>query len=284
MSLPTPKYLMASLGDSMTAASLADTQLTSPHLPVTPQDVQEKVLYENKATFSWASGEKTSSHFMRLKDYMIQHHQPGTLEMFNIAVPGNTTINLEQQAKSVAEQFKTGKYASLKYVTILMGNNDACSSASPVGTPDAAFYDNFMKGLTRLSEIQQTERIRVLVSGIPRIVDLGRPAIQNTEVFPGMSCHKLRDQILKFCNPLTAWVTEAEYRARLAVVTSRNELIERIVHDASLRYPNLDFHFTDAPFNLSLEPSVLAIDCFHPNESGQAMLASVLWNDQPWFK
>ncbi len=279
-----PKFLMASLGDSMTAASLADTSLAAVDPSLRVQDLGTRALIENKKTFSWASGEKIMSHYVRLKEYMTLNHVPGTLDMFNAAVPGNKAANLPEQAKSIVDEFKRGQYTSVKYITLLMGNNDACSDVSPIGTPEAAFSEDFMKGLSKLSEIQQSERIPVLVAGLPRIADLGFPAIQNTQVLHGLTCEVVRNRLLKFCNPLTLWKTPAEYQSRNAVVVQKNQLIQRIVEEARVRFPNLDLHFTSAMFGVDLQPSILAVDCFHPSAAGQAMLSSTLWNEQRWFK
>lgn len=278
---PPTRYLMANLGDSITAASLADTRLVSRASNLTPREIEEKALYQNKDTYSWASGKRINSHFMRMKEYMTRNGL-GTIDVLNAAIPGKETDNLEAQATKVVEKVRTDR-SVLKYVTLLIGANDVCSSESPVGTPNDKFYAGMMKGLAKLAEIQQADPIRILMPGMPRIPDLGFPRILEQRTTLGMTCKKARDQILKFCNPMTVWSTESEYRQRRAVVEGKNDLLRQVARDANERYPNLDIHYTDAVWNWELTPSVLAIDCFHPSQDGQSLLSSVLWGEQPWF-
>jgi len=171
-------YLMAVLGDSISAGSLADVPIP---LQGTPEEkvrkwadegVSAQLVITNKSTYSWASGLKIRSQYRLLRTW-LQKNDPGRrLDVLNVAWPGDRAVDLPAQVERVVEAMASGRYESLYYVTLLIGANDACASAQ--GTPLVKMREQLMQALTRLSSIRQSEPIRVFVVGIPRIPDLGK--------------------------------------------------------------------------------------------------------------
>jgi len=280
-SLPS---LYASLGDSMTAATLAGTSLDNyDNMLMTIEDYFGNTLLENKSTYSWASGTKIGSHIQLLNNFLIRNGLPPAVAI-NVAVPGNTAADLSAQVDNVVKELNTGKYSGLLYVTILIGANDACSVVTPNGTPDDQMHDQFMTALAKLNSIGQASKIRVLVSSIPRVPDLDKPGIADIKTLLGFSCHNFRSNFLHECPNLLNWTTSEEYTQKTQVIEDKNALLQSAVVEAQSLYPGLDVHYGSSIYSFQLTSDLLAIDCFHPNSFGQELVAENLWNDQPWFK
>lgn len=288
-----PVYLQAALGDSITAAFLANTSLSDKSQYNPPPGVSEeglkiwiymRSLLENKNELSWASGNEVPSHYGLLTRYIKKNKIQGTLVMYNAAVSGAKLSDMVTQANTVVKAMKTGKYAGLEYVTIMAGANDACNERYRKGTPEAIVRRSVLDILSRFATIKQAGPIRILVLGAPRIPDLGAPAIANSTTVGGMTCGTLQRRILRACPILTEWKTEAEYRENMVSVARKNLAIRSAVQEAALRYPQLDVMYSDRMFEKPLKRSDLAIDCFHPNRYAHGIIASISWPDQPWFK
>lgn len=287
----TGTYLMGAIGDSISAASLADTSAVSqsatkgrsPAVALTPGELSARSLYENKGTFSWASGQDILSHFELLSSYLQGQADPSRLEVLNEAVPGDTTDDIGKQVGNLVWAMNGGQYSALKYVTLMIGANDACSTETPEGTPDARMRQNLMNFFAELAWIHQAEPIHVLVSSLPNIPQLGRPEIRDHSTLMGMSCEEVRSKILGFCTSLTTWNGEAEYESKLAIVEDKNHVLNQAVQDASAQYPSLRIVYSSSLFKQKISIDMLAADCFHPNQAGQQMLSELLWRDQPWF-
>ncbi|MBI2361862.1 MAG: hypothetical protein HYV15_00545 [Elusimicrobia bacterium] len=151
---PKP-YLMASMGDSITAALFGGTALTSSTQAfVTMDDVESAFLgsrlFEKKYTLSWSSGKDIPSHFVQLRDYLKAKEGAG-LEVLNTATTGNKAEDLIAQARTVAAAMAGGDYRALKYATILVGANDVCFGGGPTGTPEGVMRDALKAALGLLA-------------------------------------------------------------------------------------------------------------------------------------
>lgn len=273
------KYLVASLGDSITSASLANTSL---------EKIKEfegrEWLWENKKTYSWASGLKLPSHFYFLQSFISRRRNPGRLYMLNVSNPGSTTYDIPGQVDQVVRAMATGEYAQLKYVTLLIGANDVCSPESASGTPLEKMRVNLETAFAKLASIPTRERIPVMVSSIPKVPDLGKPEIRNHRVVLGVTCGGIHDKVLSYCRKQVLWKSLDEYRQNLKIIDSRNDLLRALAFNAARQYPSLSIHYSNTVFEYELTPDLLAIDCFHPNRKGQEKLSRLLWADQPWFR
>jgi hypothetical protein len=288
-----PVYLMAALGDSITAAFLANTSLSekSRHEPPPGTDdegfalwVYMRNLLENKKELSWVSGMEIPSHYGHLNRYIKKNKIQGTVMMYNGAVSGATLTDMVRQADKVVKHMQSGKFASLAYVTIMAGANDACNKRYKNGTPEQLMRRSLMAIFARLAKIRQQQPVRILVSGAPRIPDLGMPHIKNASTVGGMSCGYLQEKVLKACLPLTTWSTPAEYKERMARVARKNLAIRSAVQEANIRFPSLEIQYSDRMFEKPLKAEDLAIDCFHPNRYAHGVISTILWPEQPWYR
>ncbi len=282
--------VMVSFGDSITAAAFANTSagLPTSFLPTIlnlgnlSRLFQQNLIataIENKQFWSWASGVAISSHYNRLKSYYRQS-QNRELQMINMAVSGSVASDVVLQVKKFSDAIARTPSTEIAYVTMMIGANDACNQldTNVVAAKLAESFD-------LLAKIPQIGKMKILVSSIPQIYDLGQPAIRNRRTGTLLlTCEKVRSDILKFCNPLTHWKDEPEFLSRVRAVNGMNEILQNTVADANLKYSNLDVRYSDALVKQPLTFGILASDCFHPNIRGQQQVSEMLWKDQPWFK
>ncbi|MBI4925613.1 MAG: SGNH/GDSL hydrolase family protein [Bdellovibrio sp.] len=282
------KVLMGVLGDSISAATFANTSVStakalslfvSPYEPMFDPSI---FLYENKETYSWATGNKIQSHYLYLKDYLEKHEQ-AELAFINVAIPGAEIYQLKRQTEILLSRLKYENYDYLKYVTLMIGANTACSVEKVRELPLEDIVRDLKENFKLLAQVNQYERIKILVSSIPKIPELGRKSIMDTKTWSGFTCHLFRDQILHSCNELVLWKNKKEYLEKLKVVRTLNELIQNVIKDAQQSFPSLDIYYSPQFFNTTVLPEDLAADCFHPNASAQEKISELLWQEQPWF-
>jgi len=294
-----PPILMAALGDSLTAATLANAPLkiiTSPMLsplgwPFLNDVIRawfdrvssEESIIANKQKLSWVSGEDIPSHFHLLQKHLQQIGEIYPLEVRNFAVPRDTSKNLDSQVQKLLQTMKSGKYSQLLYITLMIGSNDACSKETLSGTPDATMRENLRKALEKISTIRQQEPIHILIVGIPKITDLGDKNIRTIRHPFGGNCEYIRNEVLHFCDSLLTWKTPEELQEKIAVIDKKNQILEETAIEASQKFPNLQIKFTKGLERLLITPDVLALDCFHVDKFGQTQISQELWGEQPWF-
>ena len=281
-------HAMVSLGDSLTAATLADTSLVprAGDPPMTWKDIHDRALYDNKLTLSWASGSQINSHRELLRAYLNKNSsKPIDLQMLNLSVPGARAKDIEPQVDQLILELKKGKISQIEYITLFIGNNDVCSTDTPSGTPDQKLRDQLKKAFKKLAQIHQNTPLRILMVGMPRIADLGFPEIRKAEVIRGMNCELVRDVLLKYCPQITRWKDSNDYQRAAQVVADKVQTLQEIAQDLQNQYPgSMEIVFTDALQNFPISRDLLAIDCFHPNDVGQQKVSDLLWQAQPWFK
>jgi len=274
------KYLMAAMGDSITAGFFADTHIKTIAVP----DLSILPPFTNKKSDSWASGRSIYSHYLLLETSLHQAGDLTPIDVDNEAVPGNQAADMVAQAKKIRKKMKKGHYQALKYVVLFIGANDACSDDTPLGTPEGTIRKGLEETFDVLSQIPQAEPIRVLMAGIPKSPDLARPEVTQSKTIFGLSCSFFRNDFLQSCTPLLDWKSNEEYEKRVAVVEHVNQVLEDAAHEANARHPNLQVVFTNQLFHTAIGPELLAFDCFHPSREGQQTISSTLWAQQPWFQ
>ncbi len=290
------KALMITVGDSISAGFLANTsavilasenKITSPPHP--PHNIPEwKVrlaqLLNNKSTLSFGTGSNIQSHYVRLKDYLKIAEPELELESRNFAMAGAVAADLPGQAKDIINIWKTGEFQKVLYLTFLIGSNDACIDWNPGGTPEVEMAASIREFFKIISVIKQDQPIRVLVSSLPKIPDLGKREILDYPLSKDTTCEYRIKEKDKYCLPLVTWNTPEQYAASVQVIENKNKFLESITLELSKTYPQFDFIFSHSLFKREIKIEGLAKDCFHPNAKGQDELSALLWNDLPWFK
>lgn len=285
---------MAILGDSIAAGSLSDFPIPSRATPEESvsawrdQGLHTKFIYTNRRRLSWGSGTEITSHYFFLREWLRSRGDAHTLQAINVAQPGDRIENLGDQVDRLLERLRVGHYRGLKYVAMTIGSNDACATG---GGDEAAPEElRFQLGmaLQQLSRGVQSifpggESVPVLLIGVPRIPNLGTPAIIESRTVFGLSCSTVRDKILKYCNSLTVWQTISEYWDRLRRVDRINQVLRDLVQEGPSDLAGLKIAYSNKLFEMNLSSQSLAVDCFHPGRRGQQEISVETWNDQPWF-
>jgi lysophospholipase L1-like esterase len=280
--------LMIGLGDSISAAALADTStqkqwnipwgLPFPSLDNPLEGIGFKSDFENKRTLSWVSGVTIDSHYKRLLRIYKSHSEK--LWSLNFAETGSVSQRLFGQVGEIETALKLGLFKSIPYITLLIGANDLCKSV-PIDT----FHRNIHGIFEKIASIKSPDGkpIRILVSSVPKIPDLGDEKVLEYRTAGGYRCRVIRSTRVSYCRAMTQWKTEEEHQQLNAQVDQVNDILRSETLEAARRFPQLETFFSSALSERKVVPEDLAMDCFHPNQSGQEKIAEVLWGEQPWF-
>jgi hypothetical protein len=212
---------------------------------------------------SWSTGytsyDGISSHYERIKrvNPAIAGHA------YNDAVSGAKMAAAPTQAAQAVNQHA-------RYVTILLGANDLCTSSPDTMTPTTTFQAEFQQAMVTL--MQQNPRPYVFVSSIPNIYQLWRVLHTNWLARWVWSNFHI-------CQSMLGAARTEEQRQQ---VVAREQAFNQILAAgcsayARCRWDNLavyDFQFSAT--------QVSTLDYFHPSLSGQASLASVTWAASWW--
>jgi lysophospholipase L1-like esterase len=241
--LPTS---MAAIGDSMTQAADACCW------------------YGDHPHNSWSTGDAgwdgVLSHYERILAVKpaINGHA------YNDSVSGARMSDAPTQAaRAVGQQ--------VKYVTILMGANDLCTSSTATMTPVDTFRAQFRQTLATL-KAGLPGQAHIFVASIPNVYHLWE--IYHTDwlaQFVWSTAH-ICQSLLSSSN------TDADRQA----VRDREAAFNAVLAQECAQYANCRFD-GNAVFNYAFTKSqVSKLDYFHPSLSGQAGLASVTWAKSWW--
>ncbi|SCG73751.1 GDSL-type esterase/lipase family protein [Micromonospora coxensis] len=237
-----PPSSMASLGDSITRGFNACGW------------------YVDCTSRSFSTGDHSSvnSHYLRIR-------------AVNPTIGGRNHNDARSGAKSADMYGQAGTAVSqgVGYVTMLIGANDACTSSESTMTPVGTFRANIDAALNRLKA--GLPNARVLVVSVPDIHRLWY-------VGKGSGSARSAWSLFGICQSMLANPTSTQQ----ADVDRRNRVRQRVIDfntqlaQACAAYgPNCDFD-DNAVFNYPFALSQVSTwDYFHPNTSGQAVLASV---------
>ncbi|MEU4717893.1 SGNH/GDSL hydrolase family protein [Micromonospora purpureochromogenes] len=209
-------------------------------------------------SFSTGDNSTVNSHYLRIR-------------AVNPNIQGRNLNDARSGAKSADMYGQAGTAVSqgVGYVTMLIGANDACTSSESTMTPVATYRANIDSALARLKA--GLPNARVLVISIPDIQRLW-------SVGKGSGSARTAWSAFGICQSMLANPTSTAQ----ADVDRRNRVRQRVVDfntqlaQACAAYgPNCDFD-DNAVFNYPFALSQVSTwDYFHPNTSGQAVLASV---------
>jgi lysophospholipase L1-like esterase len=237
-----PPNSMASLGDSITRGYNACGWYTD-------------CTYRS---FSTGGSSLVTSHYLRIlsKNPTISGHN------YNDASSG-------AKAAAMAGQAATAVSQQVQYVTMLIGANDACTSSESTMTPVSTYRGSIDNALTTLKSGLPNARVAVI--SIPDIYRLWSVGRTNAGALSAWSAYGICQSML-----YRAWSTSSADEARRQRVRQRVIDFNTQLAQACAAYgPNCDFD-DNAVFNYRFTLSQLSTwDYFHPNTSGQAVLAQV---------
>jgi hypothetical protein len=236
---------MAAIGDSITRA--ADVCCS----------------YGDHPGQSWSTGSTSydgiASHYERIK----QLNSAITGHAYNDAVSGAKMDDAPGQATQAAAQH-------VRYVTVLMGANDLCTSSPATMTSTGSFETDFESTMAIL--MAQNPRPYVFVSSIPNLYQLWQVLHTN-------SLARWAWANFHICQSMLAATNTETQRQQ---VVAREEAFNQILAEECAKYPRCRWD-NKAVYNYRFSASqVSTLDFFHPSLSGQAALARVTWAASWW--
>ncbi|MCW3817166.1 GDSL-type esterase/lipase family protein [Micromonospora sp. DR5-3] len=237
-----PPNSMASLGDSITRGFNACGW------------------YVDCTARSFSTGDYSSvnSHYLRIR-------------AVNLNIQGRNYNDARSGAKSADMYGQAGTAVSqgVDYVTLLIGANDACTSSESTMTPVATYRANIDSALNRIKAGLPNARVAVI--SIPDIYRLWYVGKDSGSARSAWSMFGICQSML--ANPTSTSQADVDRRARV-----RQRVIDyntQLAQACAAYGANCDFD-DNAVFNYPFALSQVSTwDYFHPNTSGQAVLASV---------
>lgn len=216
--------------------------------------------YSDCTDRSWSTGGYASvnSHYLRIrsKNAAINGFN------FNDARTGAKMVDLNGQAQAAVNR-------GVKYVTILMGANDACTSSESTMTSVTTYRAQLDQALATLKA--GLPNAAVFIASVPDIKRLWFIGKDNSSARYAWSQFGICQSML--ANPQSTATADVARRDRVRqrVVDFNTQLAQACTAYGA----NCDFD-GNAVFNYQFVLSqVSGWDYFHPNTSGQAVLASV---------
>ena len=242
---PPPPRRMAAIGDSITTAT------------------NVCCFYGNRPRHSWSIGwdpnDPVRSHYERLLS--LQPLIEG--RNFNNARAGAKMADAQAQAAQAVNQ-------RARYVTILLGANDVCTSTPDTMTSVSKVRSGFKAAMATIRS--GIPRARIFVSSIPNVYRLWT-------IFRDNFVARLVWDTANICQSMLSSANTEEDRQR---VLARVRAFNRVLPEVCANYLRCRFDGR-ALFKYSFQAHHISkLDFFHPNREGQAVLASVTWSRSWW--
>ena len=211
---------------------------------------------------SWSTGDYSTvnSHYLRIK----AKNAAITGFNFNDARSGAKMADLNGQAQTAVSR-------GVQYVTILMGANDACTSSESTMTSVATFRSQLDAALATVKA--GLPNAAVFVSSVPDIKRLWFIGKDSSSARNAWASFNICQSML--ANPLSTAQADVDRRNRVQqrVIDFNTQLAQACTAYGA----NCDFD-GNAVFGYQFVLSqVSSWDYFHPNTSGQQVLASVTY-------
>lgn len=211
-------------------------------------------------SWSTGAGNGVTSHFERLRAT-----DPTMSSAYNHARSGARMAELPSQASAAVS-------SGAGYVTILMGANDACTSSEDTMTPIADYRADIDDALSTLAS--GLPDAKVLIASIPDIYRLWEVGKSSSSARYAWSAYGICQSMLE--NPTSTHPDDEARRQRVRqrVIDYNTQLAEACAaYGEDCRYDG------DATFSYPFELDHLSgWDYFHPNTTGQNILAEVTWS------
>ncbi len=219
--------------------------------------------YVDCTSRSWSTGSYSSvnSHYLRI----LAKNPAISGRNFNDSRSGARMVDLNGQATTAAGR-------GVAYVTVLMGANDVCTSSESTMTPVTTFRSQFQQAMTTLTG--GLPNAAIFVASIPRVKRLWEIGKNNSSARSAWSGFNICQSML--ANPTSTAQVDVDRRNR---VDQRNIDFNTQLAQVCALYVNCKFD-NNAVFNYPFVLSQVSTwDYFHPNTSGQAVLASVTYTN-----
>jgi len=212
---------------------------------------------------SWSTGSTSydgiASHYERIK----RVNSAITGHAYNDAVTGAKMAAAQTQATQAVNQHA-------RYVTILLGANDLCTSSPDTMTAVETFRLQFQSAMTTL--MAQDPQPYVFVSSIPNVYQLWQVLHTN-------SLARLAWSNFHICQSMLGATRTEDDRQR---VVAREQAFNQKLEGVCTAYVRCRWDDL-AVYNYQFSASqVSTLDYFHPSLSGQASLARVTWLASWW--
>jgi lysophospholipase L1-like esterase len=213
-------------------------------------------------SFSTGDSSSVNSHYLRIR--AINPAING--RNFNHGRSGARAVDMPGQAQSVVAR------GGVEYVTMLIGANDACTSSESSMTPVTTFRGHIDSALATLKAGLPNASVFVIsIPDVRRLWEVGRTS---SSARTAWSLFGICQSML--ANPTSTNQADVDRRARVRqrVADFNTQLAAACAaYGANCRFDgNAVFNY---PFTLS---QVSTWDYFHPNTSGQAVLASISYS------
>jgi lysophospholipase L1-like esterase len=212
---------------------------------------------------SWSTGytsyDGIASHYERIRQ-------------LNSAITGHAANDAVSGAKMAQAPTQAGQAVSqgARYVTILLGANDLCTSSVSTMTSTDSFRAQFSQAMAIL--MAQDRKPYVFVSSIPNIYQLWQVLHTNSLARWVWANFHICQSMLAASN------TETQRQQ----VKTREEAFNQVLAEECAKYSRCRWD-NWAVYHYQFSASqVSTLDFFHPSLSGQASLARVTWAASWW--
>ncbi len=253
-SLPAAEADPAKTGYPNSIAGLGDSITRAANIMFPPADYPE---------YSWSTG--TNASVQSIYSRILQQNPLISGNQHNDAVSGARMVHLNGQAASAVSQ-------GVELVVILMGANDVCTSSEATMTPVATYQSQLEQAMATLSA--GLPDARIAIGSIPDIYNLWAVLKDNPSATTIWGMFGICQSML--VNPLSTAQADVNRRNN---VRQRNIDFNTVLGNVCAQYIHCRFD-DNAGFNTAFTPAdVSDLDYFHPSVAGQALAASVGWNN-----
>jgi lysophospholipase L1-like esterase len=253
------------------AGLVAQPAWAAPPLPASMAAIGDSITraYDVCCSYGDHPGQSWSTGYTSY-DGIASHYE--RIRQLNSAITGRGYNDAVTGAKMAAAPTQAGQAASqgARYVTILLGANDLCTSSPSTMTSTADFRAQFGQAMATL--MAQDRKPYVFVSSIPDLYQLW-------QVLHGNSLARWVWSTAKICQSMLGATRTAAERQ---LVVDRERAFNQILAQVCAGYARCRWD-GGAVFNYQFSASqVSTLDFFHPSLSGQASLARVTWAASWW--
>jgi lysophospholipase L1-like esterase len=255
----------------VSAGLMAQPAWAAPPLPSSMAAIGDSITraYDVCCSYGDHPGQSWSTGYTSY-DGIASHYE--RIRQLNSAITGHGYNDAVTGAKMAAAPTQAGQAVSqgARYVTILLGANDLCTSSVSTMTSTDTFRAQFSQALVTL--MAQDRKPYVFVSSIPNLYQLWQVLHTN-------SLARWVWANFHICQSMLAATNTDSQRQQ---VKTREAAFNQVLAEECAKYPRCRWDNL-AVYHYQFSASqVSTLDFFHPSLSGQASLARVTWAASWW--